>query len=144
MTCKKTLQRVRAAGSFVKRCDKNDPFPFVPKRSRLALLADFLQVAVHAGLRDAQRGGSAGHGALEHEHPVAVEVANDVHAVVLTKRRYIQPARAQQLGNAAVDELLGGLRKAFDLDRGGLRARRRRVEAMLFRPRYYTLWPLEG
>ena len=56
-------------------------------------------------------------------------MANDVHAVALTKRRYIQPARAQQLGNAAVDELLGGLRKAFDLDRGGLRARRRCVEA---------------
>ena len=56
-------------------------------------------------------------------------MANDVHAVALTKRRYIQPARAQQLGNAAVDELLCGLRKAFDLDRGGLRARRRRVEA---------------
>ena len=56
-------------------------------------------------------------------------MANDVHAVALTKRRYIQPARAQQLGNAAVDELLRGLRKAFDLDRGGLRARRRCVEA---------------
>ena len=51
----------------------------------LALLADFLQVAVDAGLRDAQRGGGAGHGALEHEHPVAVEVANDVHAVALAK-----------------------------------------------------------
>ncbi len=86
----------------------------------LALLADFLQVAVHAGLRDAQRGGSAGHGTLEHEHPVAVEVANDVHAVALTKRRYIQPARAQQLGNAAVDELLCGLRKALTSIRGQL------------------------
>lgn len=102
---------MRAAGSFVKRCDKNDPFPFVPKGSRLALLANFLQVAVDAGLRDAQRGGGAGHGALEHKHAVAVEVANDVHAVALAKRRYIQPARAQQLGNAAVDELLCGLRR---------------------------------
>ena len=49
-------------------------------------------------------------------------MANDVHAVALTKRRYIQPARAQQLGNTAVDELLRGLRKAFDLDGGGLGA----------------------
>ena len=56
-------------------------------------------------------------------------MANDVHAVALTKRRYIQPARAQQLGNAAVDELLCGLRKAFDLDRRGLRLPRHSVEA---------------
>lgn len=55
----------------------------------LAFLADFLQVAVDAGLRDAQRGGGAGHSALEHEHTVAVEVTNDVHAVALTKRRYV-------------------------------------------------------
>ena len=88
-----------------------------------------MQVAVDAGLRDAQRGGGAGHGTLEHEHPVADEVANDVHAVALTKRCYIQPARAQQLGNAAVDELLCRLRKAFDLDRRGLCLSRRRVEA---------------
>ncbi len=56
-------------------------------------------------------------------------MANDVHAVALTKRRYIQPARAQQLGNAAVDELLCGLRKAFDLDRRGLRLPWHSVEA---------------
>ena len=56
-------------------------------------------------------------------------MTNDVHAVALIKRRYIQPARAQQLGNVAVDELLCGLRKAFDLDRRGLLLPRHSIEA---------------
>ena len=99
-------------------------FPAVPEGSGLALFADFLQVAVDAGLRNSECGGGAGDGALKHEHTVAVEVANNVHTIGLPKRGDILPAAFEQLGNAAVDELLCGLRKAFDLNRGGLRARR--------------------
>ena len=56
-------------------------------------------------------------------------MANNVHAIGLPKRGDILAAAFEQLGNAAVDELLCRLRKYFDLDRCGLRLPWHSVEA---------------
>ena len=101
MTCKRTLQRVRSCRVLCVRG--------VPLRS-LAFLADLLQIAVDAGLRDSKCGGGAGNGALEHKHAVAVEMADNIDAIGLPKRGDILPAAFEQLGNTAVDELLCRLR----------------------------------
>ena len=54
--------------------------------------------------------------------PVAVEVANDVHAVALAKRRYIQPARA--LSSSAILRSMSSLdseRLSTSIDAGSVR-----------------------